>query len=155
MPCKPGMACGTAVSRESTLRAAVLPEGRHRQSNRHHDGCSPALHRSILRPIRFVDLSHIFDVAAGWLRSQDRQSWADQNCCRRIALPPRRRQSDAPIVRAPAPDLFLDLLAVQIALESQFGEFNNLVVAGKTQGNQLLLAEPVDLRMPFLRGQCL
>jgi len=63
------------------------------------------------------------------------------------------RQSDAPVVGAPALDAFLDLLAVEVVFEGLLGEFDHFVVGGKTEADELVLGEAIDLRVPFGGGE--
>jgi acetyl-CoA synthetase len=53
--------------------------------------------------------------------------------------------SDPEVVGAPVLDAFLDLLASQIMLERLFGQFHHLIIGGKTQADQLILCEAIDL----------
>ena len=50
-------------------------------------------------------------------------------------------------------DTLLDLLAAEILFKSHLRQRNYLVVPGKAQPDQLILAQAVDLRVPFRRRQ--
>jgi hypothetical protein len=65
----------------------------------------------------------------------------------------RKDALDAPVVGAPAFDALLDLLAVEILFKRQLGEFDDLVIGGKSEANELILAEPADLGVPRLGSQ--
>lgn len=60
---------------------------------------------------------------------------------------------DPPLVGAPAPDPFLDLLPIQIVLKGLFGQLHHLVIVGEAQSDELVLSKLVNLRMPFLRRE--
>ena len=65
----------------------------------------------------------------------------------------RRADLYAPVIRAPIADAFFDLLSAEIVFQRLLGQFNDLVIGSETQGNQLILAEPIDLRVPLLRRE--
>lgn len=63
------------------------------------------------------------------------------------------RRSDAPLIRAPAPDALFDLLLRQVLLEGLLRQLNHLVICGEAQRDQLRFRQPVDLRVPFGRRE--
>lgn len=63
--------------------------------------------------------------------------------------------SDAEGVGAPALDAFLDLLAVEVLFEGHFCKLYDFVVGGKTESDQLILIEAINLSVPFGGSECL
>ncbi len=57
------------------------------------------------------------------------------------------------MIGAPVLDAFLDLFAIQVLFQGVLGELYDLIVGGKAQADQLVLAEPVNLRAPLRRSQ--
>ncbi len=57
--------------------------------------------------------------------------------------------SDAPVVGTPFLDAFLDLLAIEVVLESLLGELNDLVVGSEAESDELIFREFVDLGVPL------
>ena len=45
--------------------------------------------------------------------------------------------SHTPLIRSPALDPFLDLLAIEVVFERLLGKLHNFVIAGKAQRDQL------------------
>ena len=77
-----------------------------------------------------------------------------ETSCRIPALEPETR-SDTPVIGTPVPDALLDLLAVQVVLQRLLRQLDHLVISGKAQTDQLILAEVINLRVPLSRSQTL
>jgi hypothetical protein len=89
---------------------------------------------------------------ASWQRFYACSNWTGRTKARHPKSAPK---SDPKIVRPPHADPLFDLLAGQILFQRLLRQRNHFVVRGKTQPDQLVFCQPVDLRMPLRRRQSL
>ena len=61
-------------------------------------------------------------------------------------------RSDAPVVGAPIFDALLDLFTIEVVLEGLLGQRDDFVIGGKTEADELIFRELVDLGVPLGGG---
>jgi hypothetical protein len=61
-------------------------------------------------------------------------------------------KSDAPVVGTPVLDALLDLFTIEVLLEGLLGQRDDFVIGSKTEADELIFREFVDLCVPL--GGC-